>query len=471
MLHNHLADLLIKNLGHNPTEDQCEAISLLGKFLVNDNDNTVFILRGYAGTGKTTLVATLVKTWQSLKQKVVLLAPTGRAAKVLSSYAGMSASTIHKKIYRRQSSVEIDSKFLLDRNLHRNTLFIVDESSMIGDSSDDKNLFGSGNLLLDLLDYVDSGKNCKLIFSGDVAQLPPVGIRLSPALREQELEFYGKKVIATTLRQVVRQSLESGILSNATVLRNRMMERNFSLPFFRTATFKDVSLISGQEFPEIFENCIQRFGLENVAVITRSNQMANIYNRGIRQSILWFEEELTAGERLMVVKNNYFWIDNERDFIANGDIVLLKKVRKQIEKHGFRFAEATIVLPDMDNLELDVLLLLDTLYSNAPALSNDQGRDLYQSIISEYDSVGNKRKRMESLRKDAFFNALQIKYAYALTCHKAQGGQWKAVFIDQGHFSEDMLDMDYLRWLYTAVTRAQEELYFVNFNSQFFNPI
>jgi exodeoxyribonuclease-5 len=470
MLESHIARLIENGLRYEPTNDQKKMVSSLGLFLAGDDWQQVFMIRGYAGTGKTTVIATVVKVLTGLNQQVVLLAPTGRAAKVLSQYSGFPASTIHKKIYRQKSSADIESRFDLDRNLHRNTIFIVDEASMIGDQSIDNAFFGSGNLLRDLIEYVDSGFRCKLILSGDVAQLPPVGISLSPALREQELENYGKRVLVSTLRDVIRQVAGSGILVNATAIRTKLATRDYSLPVFIANGFTDLKVIGGNEFSEHLESCYNKYGVEQVAVITRTNKQAGIYNQGIRQSVLWHEDQLVSGDLLMVVKNNYFWIDDEtgQKFIANGDIVRLKRVRKIIEKYGFRFADATIILSDDDASEIDVKLLLDTLTSPSAGLSEEQNRSLYVAIEGEYASIKNKRNRFLEIRKNPYFNALHVKFAYAVTCHKSQGGQWDAVFVDQGYFTDDMLNIEYFRWLYTAVTRAKSELYLVNFKDVFF---
>ena len=470
MIHAHFADLLVKELGYSPTPDQQQLIEGLGQFLTDIEPDSVFLIRGYAGTGKTTVIASIVKVLKSLKQQVLLMAPTGRAAKVLSSYSGEPASTIHRKIYRQKGGGDFESAFDLDRNLHRNATFIVDEASMIGDSSTDSSAFGSGNLLRDLIDYVNSGHNCKLILSGDVAQLPPVGITLSPALRESDLQSYGKKATVFTLRDVIRQAQDSGILYNATNIRTKLAQRNYDLPLFDGSKFSDFKSISGSDFGEILETKYNEYGIEQVAVITRTNKVANIYNNGIRQSILWHENELASSDLLMVVKNNYFWVNDKtgQKFIANGDIVRLSRVRNFSDNYGFRFADATIILSDDDASEIDVKVMLDTLSSPSAGLTNEQNRELYLAVEADYAEIKNRRKRYLEIRNNPFFNALQIKYAYAITCHKSQGGQWSAVFIDQGYFTDEMLNVEYFRWLYTAVTRAKTELYLVNFKEQFF---
>ncbi|MDD2564052.1 MAG: AAA family ATPase [Salinivirgaceae bacterium] len=470
MLHAHFSNLLVKELGYAPTPDQQQIIVGLGQFLTEIEPDSVFLIRGYAGTGKTTVIASIVKVLKSLKQQVILMAPTGRAAKVLSSYSGEPASTIHRKIYRQKGGGDFESAFDLDRNLHQNATFIVDEASMIGDSSTESSAFGSGNLLRDLIDYVNSGHNCKLILSGDVAQLPPVGIALSPALREGDLQSYGKKATVFTLRDVIRQAQDSGILYNATNIRTKLAQRNYDLPLFNDSKFPDFKSISGSDFGEILETKYNEYGIDQVAVITRTNKLANTYNNGIRQSILWHENELVSNDLLMVVKNNYFWVNDKtgQKFIANGDIIRLSRVRNFSENYGFRFADATIILSDDDASEIDVKVLLDTLTSPSAGLTNEQNRALYLAVEADYAEIKNRRKRYLEIRNNPFFNAIQIKYAYAITCHKSQGGQWSAVFVDQGYFTDEMLNVEYFRWLYTAVTRAKTELYLVNFKEQFF---
>ena len=386
------------------------------------------------------------------------------------SYSGEVASTIHRKIYRQKSVSDFESAFDLDRNLHRNATFIVDEASMIGDNSTDNGAFGSGNLLRDLIDYVNAGHQCRLILSGDVAQLPPVGITLSPALRESDLAGYGKKALVFTLRDVIRQAHDSGILYNATNIRKKLALRNYDLPLFNDKNFADFKAINGGDFGEILESKYSEHGIEQVAVITRTNKLANIYNNGIRQSILWHENELVSNDLLMIVKNNYFWVNDKtgQKFIANGDIIRLLRVRNYTENYGFRFADATIVLSDDDASEIDVKLLLDTLSSPSAGLTNEQNRELYRAVEEDYAEIKNRRKRYLEIRNNPFYNALQIKYAYAITCHKSQGGQWNAVFVDQGYFTDEMLNVEYFRWLYTAITRAKSELYLVNFKELFF---
>ncbi|HKK57964.1 MAG TPA: AAA family ATPase [Salinivirga sp.] len=475
MIERQLSSLIIKELGFEPTNDQLQASGVTSTFLVdydkNDLRERVLMIRGYAGTGKTSLIGALVRVLDKYKKRSVLLAPTGRAAKVFSFYAKKQASTIHKKIYRQQSGKEFNSPFSVDRNLHKHTIFIVDEASMIGDQTNPENMFGSGNLLADLLRYVYSGEACQLILVGDVAQLPPVGLTLSPALRETVISEFGKDVRVCTLREVIRQTRESGILLNSTRIRTQLAERKYEVPRFKVEGLPDIDRLSGNDFVEVLQDAYQKKGLHNVAVVTRSNKQANMYNQGIRNQVLWYESELTPDDRLMVVKNNYYWardFDNT-DFIANGDFIKIIAIKKYEEKYGFRFADVTIMPEDYTDTEIDVKIILDALISEAPNLNGQQNKDLFYSIEGEYSQIKSKKKRFEAIREDPYYNALQVKYAYAFTCHKSQGGQWDTVFVDPGYFTEDMLGVDYLRWLYTAFTRAQNKLYLVNFKNEFFD--
>lgn len=474
MIKDELSTQIIKKLGFTPTKDQETATKSIAKFILLKNNESVrepiYLLRGYAGTGKTSLISAMVKVLKENKQKVILLAPTGRAAKVFSSYSGYTAFTIHKKIYRQKSSKEINSKFVLDKNLHKNTIFIIDEASMIGNNTGMENIFGSGNLLSDLIEFVYSGENCKLIFIGDIAQLPPVGLRLSPALREGDLFEYAKQPIVENLRDVVRQSSNSGILYNATIIRKKLAERKNEIPILNTENFNDSIKISGNELVDIITSSYDKYGLENVAVITRSNKQANYYNQGIRNKVLWYEDELTPNDLLMVVKNNYFWTKDvkDNDFIANGDIVKVKSIKKFEERYGLKFIDATIELDDLNKTIIETKLIIDVLYSETPSLSAEQSKALFYAVEETYMHLKSKKARFEAIRQDPYFNALQIKYAYAFTCHKSQGGQWDIVFIDPGFFKPDMVNIEYLRWMYTAITRAIKKVYFVNFNNVFF---
>ena len=479
-----LGTLIRENFAHNPTKEQEKAIFLLSDFLLSRERDEVFLLKGYAGTGKTSLLAALVRTLQQLDQRFMLLAPTGRAAKVLSSYAGAPAYTIHRKIYRQKSITDMDV-FQNDINLRQDTLFIVDEASMIANESHDRTVFGTGRLLDDLMHYVYSCEGCRLILVGDTAQLPPVGDEESPALSRIMLEGYGMEVTELCLTQVVRQLEESGILWNATMLRRLIQdEEMFDFPKLRGKSFPDVRVLPGDELIDTLNDSYRDHGTDGTIVITRSNKRANIFNNGIRTRILDYEEELSSGDLVMVAKNNYYWktLSNSplkgensaqevsplrgdlegSSFIANGDVAVVRRIRNERSFYGFRFADATLQFPDYDQNEMDVTVLLDTLQSEAPALTRQQQEALFNGVWEDYPELTNKRDRMKRLRQDKYYNALQIKYAYAVTCHKAQGGQWEHVYIDQGYITEEMLAPDYFRWLYTAITRATEQVYLVN---------
>lgn len=467
-----LGALIRENFDHKPTKEQEKAIILLADFLLSRERDTVFLLKGYAGTGKTSLLAALVRTLGMLQQRVMLLAPTGRAAKVLSSYAGVPAYTIHRKIYRQKSITDMDV-FQNDVNLRQDTLFIVDEASMIANDAHDTTVFGTGRLLDDLMHYVYSCEGCRLVLVGDTAQLPPVGEEESPALSRTMLEGYGMEVTELQLTQVVRQLEESGILWNATMLRSLIQnDEMFEFPKLRGKTFPDVKALPGEELIEALEQSYRKYGTDGTIVVTRSNKRANIYNNGIRARILDHEEELSSGDLIMVAKNSYFWTEREQSangvasdtmaFIANGDIAVVRRLRNERSFYGFRFADAILEFPDYDNREMEVTVLLDTLQSEAPALTRQQQEALFQGVWEDYPELTNRRDRMKRLRQDPYYNALQIKYAYAVTCHKAQGGQWEHVYIDQGYITEEMLTPDYFRWLYTAITRATEQVYLVN---------
>ena len=457
-----LGALIRENFTHNPTKEQEKAISMLSDFLLSRERDAVFLLKGYAGTGKTSLLAALVRTMQQLQQRVMLLAPTGRAAKVLSSYAGAPAFTIHRKIYRQKSITEMDV-FQNNVNLQQDTLFVVDEASMIANESGGGSIFGTGRLLDDLMLFVYSCEGCRLLLVGDTAQLPPVGEEESPALNRHFMEGYGMKVTELCLTQVVRQLEESGILWNATMLRRLIQDDEISVfPKLRGWSFPDVRVVPGDELIETLNDSYRNHGTDGTIVVTRSNKRANIFNNGIRARILDYEEELSGGDLVMVAKNNYYWSGEGETFIANGDVAVVRRLRNERSFYGFRFADATLMFPDYDRKEMDVTVLLDTLQSEAPALTRQQQEALFNAVWEDYPELTNKRDRMKRLRQDIYYNALQIKYAYAVTCHKAQGGQWEHVYIDQGYITEEMLTPDYFRWLYTAITRATEQVYLVN---------
>ncbi len=472
MLTDHIQEQLIRNLGFTPTEGQKELTGKLSVFIGSDEKDSVFILKGYAGTGKTTMLRALVRTLDLYKFRTVLLAPTGRAAKVLAGYTGKNAYTIHKWIYRQQSSPDGTGKFSLNRNLLKDCFFIVDEASMISNESPEGSFFGSGRLLDDLYEFVYSGSNCRLIIVGDTAQLPPVGMDISPALDRDELALYGLDATEHELREVVRQEKSSGILHNATFIRELLAEDRFESCYFpiELGPFQDIVRLNGADLIETISECYTRFGEQQTMVITRSNKRAIRFNQGIRSSILYKEAEITVGDLLMVVKNNYFWKpdDEKIDFIANGDIARVSAIYRYEQLYGFRFADVSLQFIDYEGLELDCKIFLDTLSIESASMTREDNLRLFQAVAEDYQDIRSKKKRWEKIRENPHFNALQVKFAYAVTCHKAQGGQWDAVFVDQGYLTEDMMNREYLRWLYTAFTRPVKELYLVNFNKEFF---
>lgn len=471
MIKNHIINTLTEQLGHQPTASQQNMIAMIPDFITMDNGKEILLVKGFAGTGKTTIIGALVKTMELFKNKVVLLAPTGRAAKVLSSYCDHNAYTIHKKIYRQKSVTEGTGKFVLDRNLHKNTLFIVDEASMISNQAFESDIFGSGRLLDDLISYVDNNKNCKLILVGDTAQLPPVRIDISPALDVNYLKGFGLAVHEVFLEEILRQAVDSGILFNASNIRQNITDSVPGLPHILLDDFTDIERVNGTDLIDKITESYDKYGLEETIIVTRSNKKANQYNKGIRNSILGREGELASGDLLMIVKNNYFWLNENEitDFIANGDVMEIVRVKRYEEMYGFRFADALVRFIDYRDMEIEVKLLLDTIYSETASLSSEQNKSLFYSVLEDYTDIPNKRKRFEQMKTNPWFNALQVKFAYAVTCHKAQGGQWKNVFIDQGFIRDDMINTEYLRWLYTAFTRPTEKLFLLNFSDQFFD--
>ena len=444
-----------------PTAEQEHAIDVFSLFMTDRDDHVVMILRGSAGTGKTTLAGAIVRAMNVLKQKMILLAPTGRAAKVFALNAGHPAYTIHRRIYRQKSAGDI-SAFNLNFNNNRDTLFMIDEASMIANQGYGESAFGSGCLLDDLMQFVYSGQNCRMVLVGDKAQLPPVGEDESPALMSDVLRAYGMKVYECDLNQVLRQSEDSGILWNAT--RIRTLIDDWVLPKIRFQGFADIVRVPGDELIESLATSYSRVGMDETMVITRSNKRANIYNQGIRNTVLDREDELCRGDQLMIVKNNYYWTEQSKEisFLANGDIAVVQRVRNVQELFGFRFADVTMTLPDYDSYELTATVILDSLTTESPTLSREQQEQLYNAVMEDYADIPLKADRIKQLKKDKYFNALQIKFAYAVTCHKAQGGQWAHVYIDQGYMTDDMLTPDYIHWLYTAFTRATEKLFLVN---------
>lgn len=459
--------LIACELGFEPTADQQHAINTFAEFLCDRNDHVAMLLRGSAGTGKTTLSGAIVRTMCALKQRVALLAPTGRAAKVFALNSGAPVSTIHRCIYRQQS---LGGAFSLAPNLKSDTLFLVDEASMIANEGLRESVFGTGCLLDDLVQFVYSGRNCRLMLIGDKAQLPPVGEEESPALSSTFMAGYGLTIYDSYLREVLRQNQQSGILYNATVIRQMIThDEATALPKIRFHGFADIVCVPGDELIESLATSYSQVGMDETMVVTRSNKRANIYNQGIRNQVLWREEELTSGDWLMVVKNSYYWTEQKKSedksapaFIANGDRAVIQRVRNRRDLYGFHFVDLWLQFPDYDNYELQVTALTDSLATEAPALTREQNQQLFNEVMADYADVRTKPERYKRLKADPYYNALQIKYAYAVTCHKAQGGQWAHVYVDQGYMTDEMLSPDYIHWLYTAFTRATEKLFLVN---------
>lgn len=507
MQQEEFSSILLEQFPFKTTNGQRILLNKISEFILGGNSSQIFVIKGYAGTGKTTVVSSLVQSLPYLNGKTMLLAPTGRAAKVLSNYTKQQAFTIHKKIYFRKPTADGGMAFQRQQNLHENTVFVVDEASMISNSGGLSNggMFGGGSLLDDLIEYVFSGTNCKLIFIGDTAQLPPIGLDISPALDVEYLKAsFHFTIDSYELTEVVRQTEHSGILTNATAIRNQInhpfaLSENEELkgkksgkPHFTlhppssqqshvlplqektgdTNVFTDIIRIEGIDLEDALNSAYSKFGAEDCIVICRSNKRANIFNQQIRARIRWQEDELSSGDYMMVVRNNYFWLPegSKPGFIANGDIIQLTRVGKMQEMHGFRFADVRMRMIDYpDEPELETRLLLDTIMSESPTLSQADNKKLYDSVLLDYSDIADRRLRMKKIKEDTFFNALQVKFAYAVTCHKAQGGQWPCVFVEQGYLTDDMINTEYLRWLYTAVSRATEKLYLVNFNKDFFD--
>ena len=503
MIIDELKYRILQNFGFEPTTDQTHAIEVFTHFMTERDERVVMILRGSAGTGKTSLAGAIVRTLQQLQQKVTLLAPTGRAAKVFSLNANQPAATIHRTIYREKAFTGLDGKFNLNVNLFRDRLFMVDEASMISLSSNNTT-FGSGCLLDDLIQYVYNDRNCRMLLVGDKAQLPPVGEEESPALRADVLRAYGLTVYECDLNEVLRQSQDSGILYNATVIRQMITHDEVTqLPKIRFKGFADISIVPGDELIERLASSYSEVGIDETMVITRSNKRANVFNQGIRNMVLGREEELTTGDMLMVVKNKYKnspppspslngSLNNATNnvnslttqatrqvtqlpsgggkeiekpaltFIANGDRAVVRRVRNVREFYGFRFADVSLEFPDYNNAEEEMTVILDALMTEAPALTQEQNEQLFQHVLEDYEDIPLKADRMKKVREDEYYNALQVKFGYAITCHKAQGGQWAHIYLDQGYMTDEMLTPDYIHWLYTAFTRATEHLYLVN---------
>lgn len=465
--------LLTEHFPFKPTLKQEIVLKELSEFVLDSPSNALYLLKGYAGTGKTTIISTLVTNLWKVKKSAVLMAPTGRAAKVISNYSKKEAFTIHKKIYFPKKNKGGGITFVLQPNKHKDTVFIVDEASMIPDIPSDSKLLENGSLLDDLMQYVYSGHRCKLLLIGDTAQLPPVKLDLSPALELDKLSLnYNKAVKEIELNEVVRQEQDSGILVNATQLRTQLQQELVEDFQFDLNAYKDiVRLIDGEEIMNAINEAYDTLGKEETAIIVRSNKRANQYNQSIRQRILFNENELTPGDYLMVVKNNYFWIKptTEAGFIANGDIIQVLEIYKIEELYGFRFAEVKVKMVDYPRMRpFETVLLLDTIMAESPSLSYDDSNRLYQEVMKDYQNETSNYRKFLKIKNNKHFNALQVKFSYAITCHKSQGGQWHTVFVEQPYLPNG-INRDYLRWLYTAVTRATDKLYLIGFRNEFFN--
>ena len=470
MLNTYIARQIYEKISFETTFSQKKVVEMLSDYLSEPKSEQIFVLNGYAGTGKTTLLAAVVEVLDAMQVPTVLLAPTGRAAKVLSRYCHREALTIHKRIYRERTTADYESHFSLDVNKERGAVFIVDEASMLADATAEGQVFGSGSLLDDLIKYIRSGRDCRLILVGDNAQLPPVGSAFSPALDRDVMSGYGDVVYAS-MDDVVRQQAESGILFNATMLRCMLENGIHEVPQL-DMSFADVESISGGEVMEKVQECYDRYGRDETIIITRSNRRANRYNEGVRRYNLSAEEAIESGDCLMVVKNNYYYTEREKEcpmsFAANGDVVQLRKIYRFEDFYGFHFADALLSFPDYNDFELRCRILLDTISSESPSLTREESRRLLQEVEQDYLDIKSRIKRLKEIRENPHFNAVQVKFAYAITCHKAQGGQWKAVFVDRALFGDEEMTADMLRWLYTAFTRATERLYLVNFDERFF---
>ena len=464
--------ILTEQFPFQTTDKQEIVLQQLSDFIEDKNINSLYLLKGYAGTGKTTIIATLVKNLWKIKKSAVLLAPTGRAAKVISNYSNTEAFTIHKKIYMPKKQKNGGVQFIMQPNKHKNTLFIVDEASMIPDAPSDSKLFENGSLLDDLMMYVYSGFRCKLLLIGDTAQLPPVKLDISPALDQNKLSLnYNKEVYKMELDEVVRQEKESGVLHNATIIRDQLSDSFINDFKFKLDNYKDIHrLIDGYEIQEAIDECYSNYGKEDTAIIVRSNKRANQYNQQIRNKILFKEEELSPGDYLMVVKNNYFWLksSSEAGFIANGDVIEVLEIFGIKELYGFKFAEAKVRMVDYDRMRpFETVLLLDTIMAESPSLSYEESNRLYQEVMKDYENESSNYRKFLKIKGNKYFNALQVKFSYAITCHKSQGGQWQAVFVEKPYLPNGP-SRDYYRWLYTAVTRAKERLYLIGFKDSDF---
>ena len=471
MLSDYIKETILHHLKFEPTQDQMQVISSLSKFTTAVVHHKTLIIKGYAGTGKTYMMSAYVKAMEQIGVEFVLLAPTGRAAKVLSRYCNAPAYTIHRHIYRQQGNSDFDA-FGLGYNKLKNTVFIVDEASMIANVQQEGG-FGSGRLLNDLVQFVFSGEGCGLVLLGDMAQLPPVGTSLSPALDPGELEAMGLYTRFYEMTEVVRQSSDSGILYNATKLRQHIASEDLAYTFPQLNTrFPDIIPLSGEDLLDTINQAYGEVGEEETIIVTRSNKRATEFNMGIRNAVLFREDRIAVGDLLMVVKNNYFWAKDEKaiEFIANGDVVEVMRIHGYQSEYGYDFADVTLRFPDKDQIEIDTKIMLDVLTRETPSLTYQEYEKFYTSIVVDYPEWGTRAVQKKNMREHPFFNALQVKFAYAVTCHKAQGGQWHTVIIDQGYITEDHLNVELWRWMYTAFTRATDKLYLLNFVKQFYSP-
>ena len=469
MINRYFIEKITENFSFDFTADQRSAVAKIVDFLYARTNNQVFLLKGYAGTGKSSLIGSLVKTMSQFNQKTVLLAPTGRAAKVFSTYADQPAFTIHKKIYRMDKFTEGPGNFSLAENKHKHTLFLVDEASMISNDNREFSIFGSGRLLDDLMEYVYTGEGNRLILIGDTAQLPPVQQEFSPALDEKTIESFFFEVVTCTLTEIVRQSEKSGILINATKLRNSLRDGNtIDFPKLNIDTFGDVKRITGTDLIDEISTAYNRDGMEETIVISRSNKRVNAYNMGIRNTVLYREEELSTGDLLMITKNNYHWANDIEniDFLANGEFVEVVRVRRQKTMYGFRFCNVLLRHKDYD-MEFEAIINLDSLHTEVPGLTREQNEQLFTAVMEDYADISRKGARYKKVKENPYFNALLVKYGYAVTCHKAQGGEWKNVFLDIGYVNESYMGDNFYRWLYTSITRSSQMLYLVNLPNDF----
>ena len=462
---NEIGIRILNQLPYEPNRQQMELVAAFSRFVTDTEPRQAFVLNGYAGTGKTSLTSALVRSLSDIGIRTILLAPTGRAAKVFVAYSGHGASTIHHHIYQSRKFDPQAMAFNLKRNNFKNTYFIVDEASMISNHPGEYAVFGTGRLLDDLITYVSEGEGCRLILLGDVAQLPPVGYTDSPALSPEILHSYHLTVYSYTLTDVARQRHDSGILHNATTIRKIISSGELEPPVIRVKGYNDIEVITGEFLSEKIEECYDSDGIDETIIITRSNKRAVMFNQGVRGRVLYMESEICSGDMLLVAKNNYHWADNgdvEMDFIANGDVAIVKRMRSTSELYGFRFADVTLEFPDY-HCEFDAKIILDALYSDTPALSREQNERLLNNVMEDYADIPRRAERFKKLKQDPYFNALQVKFAYSVTCHKAQGGQWKNVFIDMGYIPEEAYNnIDFYRWLYTSFTRAYGKIYLIN---------